>query len=52
VPQRYTGQGIGSRLAKGVFDAIRADGGKVVLKCPFMNAFAAQHPDYSDIVDG
>lgn len=52
VPQRFSGQGLGSQLAKGVFDAIRANGRKAVLKCPFMGAFAARHPEYSDIVDG
>lgn len=52
VPQQFSGQGIGSRLAKGVFDAIRASGRKAVLRCPFMGAFAARHPEYSDIVDG
>jgi uncharacterized protein len=52
VPQQFSGQGIGSRLARGVFEAIRASGRKAVLKCPFMSAFAARHPEYSDIVDG
>ena len=52
VPQAFSGQGIGSRLARGVFDAIRASGRKAVLKCPFMAAFYARHPEYSDIVDG
>ena len=52
VPSEYGGQGIGSRLARGVFDAIRASGRKAVLKCPFMGAFYARHPEYADIVDG
>lgn len=52
VPQIFAGQGIGSRLARGVFDAIRASGRKAVLRCPFMGAFYAKHPEYSDIVDG
>jgi uncharacterized protein len=52
VPQAFSGQGIGSRLARGVFDAIRASGRKAVLRCPFMGAFYARHPDYADIVDG
>ena len=52
VPQSYSGQGVGSRLARGVFDAIRASGRKAVLKCEFMGAFAARHPEYSDIVAG
>lgn len=52
VPFQYSGRGIGSRLALGVFDAIRASGRKAVLKCPFMGDFYARHPEYSDIVDG
>ena len=52
VPSEYGGQGNGSRLARGVFDAIRASGRKAVLKCPFMGAFYARHPEYADIVDG
>ena len=52
VPYEFSGQGIGSRLAQGVFDAIRASGRKAVLKCSFMTRFYAAHPEYSDIVDG
>jgi predicted GNAT family acetyltransferase len=52
VPSEYSGRGIGSRLARGTFDAIRASGRKAVLVCPFMAAWYARHPDYSDIVDG
>ncbi|MDK2761972.1 MAG: N-acetyltransferase [Sphingopyxis sp.] len=52
VPDRYSGQGIASRLARGVFDEIRATGRKAILRCPFMTAFYARHPEYSDIVDG
>jgi predicted GNAT family acetyltransferase len=52
VPQRFSGQGIGSRLARGVFDAIRASGRKAVLRCPFMGAFYARHHEYADIVVG
>ncbi|GAB5429358.1 MAG: GNAT family N-acetyltransferase [Devosia indica] len=52
VPSRFSGQGIGSQLAHGVFEAIRRDEGKVVLRCPFMGAYYARHPEYSDIVIG
>ncbi|OHT21037.1 MULTISPECIES: GNAT family N-acetyltransferase [Edaphosphingomonas] len=52
VPFEYSGQGIGTKLATGVFDAIRASGRKAVLKCSFMSRFYAGHPEYSDIVDG
>ena len=52
VPQAFAGQGIGSRLARGVFDAVRAGGRKAVLRCPFLGAFYARRPNYADIVDG
>jgi uncharacterized protein len=52
VPFEYSGQGIGSRLARGVFDLLRASGRKAVLRCPFMSAFYARHPEYSDVVAG
>lgn len=52
VPYQYNGRGIGSRLAKGVFDILRKTGRKAVLKCPFMVAWASRHPEYKDVVDG
>ncbi len=52
VPYEYSGRGIGTRLATGVFDLIRASGRKAVLKCSFMAAFYARHPEYRDIVAG
>ncbi|MGY4313599.1 GNAT family N-acetyltransferase [Bradyrhizobium sp. JR3.5] len=51
VPRQFSGRGVGSRLARGVFDAIRASGCKVVLRCPFMVAYYAHHPEYYDIVE-
>lgn len=52
VPQQFSGQGIGSQLARGVFDTIRASGRKAVLRCPFMAAYYARHREYSDIAEG
>ena len=52
VPSEFSGHGIGSRLAHGTFDLIRASGRKAVLRCPFMAAFYSRHPEYSDIVAG
>jgi uncharacterized protein len=50
VPERFSGHGLGSQLAHGTLDAIRASGRKVVLICPFMAAYYARHPEYADIV--
>ena len=52
VPQALSGQGVGSRLAKGVFERIRASGRKVVPRCSFMAGWVSRHPEYNDIVDG
>ena len=52
VPFAASGQGIGSRLAEGVFGHARRDGLRLVLRCPFMGAWFARHPDFSDVVDG
>ncbi len=50
VPERYSGHGIGSALAAGVFDLLRASRRRAVLRCPFMAAFHARHPEYADII--
>ncbi|PZU07781.1 GNAT family N-acetyltransferase [Sphingomonas sp.] len=50
VPERFSGQGLGSQLAHGTFEAIRSSGRKAVLLCPFMAAYYARHPEYADIV--
>ena len=52
VPSEYGGRGLASTLARGVFDIARARGDKLVLKCPFMGAWFAKHPDYADVVAG
>jgi uncharacterized protein len=52
VPQHLSGQGIGSRLAKGVFEAVEASGRRAVAKCPFLAAYASRHPQYAKLLDG
>lgn len=52
VPQKLSGRGIGSRLARGVFDLVRASDRKIVIRCPFMAAWYARHTEFSDVVDG
>jgi uncharacterized protein len=43
------GRGVGSRLAKGVLEDIRARDLKVTIKCPFIGAYVARHPEYDDL---
>jgi uncharacterized protein len=50
VPQELSGLGCGSRLAHGVFEALRRDGKSA--KCAFMSSYAARHPEYSALLDG
>jgi uncharacterized protein len=52
VPQRFSGQGVGSRLAHAVFETLKARGRRVIAKCPFMSAYAAKHPQYLAMLDG
>lgn len=52
VPQELSGLGYGSRLAHGVFEALRRDGKRVIAKCPFMSSYAARHPEYGALLDG
>jgi predicted GNAT family acetyltransferase len=46
----FAGHGIATRLARGVLDAARARGLRVVARCPFVAAFVAEHPEYQDLV--
>ncbi|GHJ15686.1 MULTISPECIES: GNAT family N-acetyltransferase [unclassified Micromonospora] len=50
VEDRYQGQGVGAALIRGTLDQVRANGGRVVPRCPFMAAFIERHPDYADLV--
>jgi predicted GNAT family acetyltransferase len=50
VPAELNGRGIGSKLIKGALDAVRAQGLKVVAKCPFVGAYIAKHPEYADLL--
>ncbi|RYE32037.1 MAG: N-acetyltransferase [Hyphomicrobiales bacterium] len=52
VPAQFGGQGVGSRLAKGVFELLRTSGRKAVIRCEFLKGWLAKHPDYNDVVDG
>ena len=50
VPQQLWGRGIGSKVARGAFEYARAQGLKVVAKCPFMSAYVAKHPEFNDLL--
>ena len=49
VKTEFEGKGVGSALAKGVFDDLRARGEQAVFECPFLAAFLKRHPTYADL---
>lgn len=50
VPPELSGQGVGSRLARGALEQVRARGLKVVPRCPFIAAFIAKNAEFADLV--
>ena len=52
VPKELEGRGIGSRLAKGALELVRAEGHKVIAQCPFIASYIAKHPDFTDLLAG
>jgi predicted GNAT family acetyltransferase len=46
----FEGKGVGSALARGVLDDLRAKGMKVRPFCPFVAGWIRRHPDYLDLV--
>ena len=50
VPQALEGQGIGSKLARGVLEIARERGLKVVARCPFVAAYIKRHPEFNDLL--
>jgi uncharacterized protein len=46
------GEGLGSELAKGALDLVRADTDyRVASTCPFMSAYLEKHPEYQDLLE-
>lgn len=51
VDDRFEGRGVGSALARGALDDVRAKGERrVVPLCPFIKGWIEKHPDYQDLV--
>jgi hypothetical protein len=52
VDDAFEGQGVGSALARGALDDVRADGRRqVVARCPFVKGWIDRHPDYQDLLE-
>ena len=52
VPDALSGQGVGSRLVRGVLDRLRAEGRTVVPRCDFVAGFIERHPEYGGLLAG
>jgi predicted GNAT family acetyltransferase len=50
VPLPLRGGGIAGKLTQGALDLARADGIKVVPRCPYVAAFIDRHPQYQDLL--
>lgn len=50
VPPPVEGRGIGTRLVRFGLDDVRAQGGVVIPRCPFVLSVMRDHPEYVDIV--
>lgn len=50
VPKALSGRGVGTALARGTLELIRAAGLTIRPLCPFIAAFIERHPDYADLV--
>jgi uncharacterized protein len=50
VDPEFEGRGVGSQLAKGVLDDVRARGLMASVHCPFISAYIERHHEYDDIV--
>lgn len=50
VSPEHEGKGIGSRLARGALDDVRARGFTVTAICPFFAAYLERHREYADLV--
>jgi predicted GNAT family acetyltransferase len=48
VDDAFEGQGVGSTLARGALDDVRARGMAYRIKCPFIRDFVERHPEYAD----
>ena len=51
IDDAYEGQGLASRLIQGALDDVRASGGRIVARCPFVRSYIEKHPEYQDLVD-
>ena len=49
-PPQLQGRGVASQLIRGALEQVRAQGLKVVARCPFVAGYMARHPEYDDLL--
>ncbi|MBO4209354.1 GNAT family N-acetyltransferase [Micromonospora echinofusca] len=52
VDPEFRDLGLGGTLARGALDQVRARGGRVIARCPFVSAYIDRHPEYADLTTG
>ena len=50
VDDAFEGQGIGSRIARGVVEFARANSVNIVPSCPFQRSWLKRHPEEQDLL--
>jgi predicted GNAT family acetyltransferase len=50
VDDSFEGQGVGSALAQGALEDVRASGRTLVPRCPFIASYIDRHPEYAGLV--
>ena len=51
VPPAMKGRGVGGRLVKAALEAARAEGRRVIPRCPFARSYIERHPEYASLVE-
>jgi len=50
VPEELEGRGLGGDLARAAMEYARAEGLRIVPRCPFVVTWLKRHPEYEDVV--
>jgi uncharacterized protein len=50
VDPAYRGRGIAARLAAGALDQVRANGDKIIARCPYIASYLEKHPEQHDLL--
>ncbi|MDO5501521.1 MAG: GNAT family N-acetyltransferase [Propionibacteriaceae bacterium] len=50
VSEEFKGQGLGGAIVEAALQDVRANGRKVIARCPFVQAYLTKHPEYAELV--